>query len=314
MATSTTVTTSYAGEHKKEIISAALLSGNTLSGGGFTIKDNIVYREVIKKLSVGTSLIKNGACDFSSAGTVTYSERYVTPEEFGVSLDFCKKDFRNDWAGVEAGASVNGKFPKAVLDKILAQVTAQVAAEVEANIWHGTNATAGEVDGIVTLATADADVIDVASPAVGGITAANVIAELTKAYNAIPKALFGKPDLKMFIASDVMQAYVIALGGFGASGLGANGVEGKGPQWYNGQALNFGGVPLYMANGLNAGYMVVAQTSNLWFGTSLSSDMIDANVVDMKGSDASQNIRIALNFTYGVNYGFGSEIVLYTPA
>ena len=310
MATSTTVTTSYAGEHKKEIISAALLSGNTLSGGGFTIKDNIVYREVIKKLSVGTSLIQNGACDVSTVGSVTYSERYVTPEEFGTALDFCKKDFRNDWAGLEAGASVNGKFPKSVLDKILAQVTAQIAAEVEANIWHGTNATAGEVDGIVTLATADSDVVDVVGTTV---TAANVIAELTKVYNAIPKALFGKPDLKIFVPVNVMQAYVIALGGFGASGLGAAGIDAKGPQWYNGQALNFGGVALYMANGLNANYMLAGQTSNIWFGTSLMSDMVDANIVDLKGVDGSQNIRLTLNYTYGVNYGFGSELVLYTP-
>ena len=48
MATTTSITTTYAGEFAGEYIAAALLSGVTLSQGGVTIKPNIKFKEVIK--------------------------------------------------------------------------------------------------------------------------------------------------------------------------------------------------------------------------------------------------------------------------
>ena len=63
-----------------------------------------------------------------------------------------------------------------------------------------------------------------------------------------------------------------------------------------------------------AGYMMAAQSSNLMFGTGLLSDKNEAKVIDMADIDGSQNVRIVLRFTATVNYGIGSEIVLYTPS
>jgi hypothetical protein len=37
-------------------------------------------------------------------------------------------------------------------------------------------------------------------------------------------------------------------------------------------------------------------------------------VIDMADLDGSQNVRIVMRFTAGVQYGIGSDIVLYTPA
>ena len=110
-----------------------------------------------------------------------------------------------------------------------------------------------------------------------------------------------------------MRAYVTSLGGFGASGLGSAGFDNKGTMWYNGGALSFGGVPLFMANGLAANKIIAAQKSNLWFGTSLESDMNEVKVIDMAENDGSQNVRIVMRFTAAVQYGVGSEIVHYSP-
>ena len=51
MATTTSITTTYAGESAGEYIGAALLSGSTLQDNGISIKQNIKYKEVIKKIS-----------------------------------------------------------------------------------------------------------------------------------------------------------------------------------------------------------------------------------------------------------------------
>lgn len=90
MATTTSITTTYAGEHKNQIISAALLSGNTLANGGVTIKPNIVGKEVVRRLETD-GLIRGGTCDFTDTSTVTSTERIIQPKEFQVNLELCKK-------------------------------------------------------------------------------------------------------------------------------------------------------------------------------------------------------------------------------
>ncbi len=77
-------------------------------------------------------------------------------------------------------------------------------------------------------------------------------------------------------------------------------------------ALSFDGVKLFVANGLGDNKAVAAQKSNLFFGTGLLSDHNEVKVIDMADLDGSQNVRVVMRFTSGVQYGIGSEIVLYS--
>jgi hypothetical protein len=61
-------------------------------------------------------------------------------------------------------------------------------------------------------------------------------------------------------------------------------------------------------------YMMAAQKSNLYFGTGLLADSQEVKLIDLADLDGSQNVRVVMRFTAGVQYGIGSEIVLYTPA
>jgi hypothetical protein len=207
-------------------------------------------------------------------------------------------------------------LPKNFQDFLLAHVIAKVAEKTENTIWQGANATAGEFDGFTVLAAADADVVDVTGTTV---TAANVIAELGKIVDAIPSTIYGKEDLYIYVSQNIARAYVRALGGFGASGLGAAGTNNMGThtnnmgtQWWNNGSLSFDGVKLFVANGLPDNDAMAAQKSNLYFGTGLLSDHNEVKVIDMADIDGSQNVRIVMRYTAGVQYGLGSEIVYYT--
>ena len=313
MATTTSITTSYAGEFSGKYISAALLSASTIENGGIEVKPNIKYKEVIKKIATD-GIVKNATCDFDATSTVTLTERIIQPEEFQVNLQLCKKDFRSDWEAVQMGYSTFDTLPPSFADFLLAHVAAKVAEKTEQNIWKGATATAGEFDGFVTLATADATVLDVASPASGGVTSANVIAEMGKVVDLIPAALYGKEDLYLYVSQSVARDYVRALGGFGASGLGANGTNNMGTQWWNNGSLSFDGIKIFVCNGMANDYMMAAQKSNLYFGTGLLADSQEVKLIDLADLDGSQNVRVVMRFTAGVQYGIGSEIVLYTPA
>jgi hypothetical protein len=307
MATTTSITTTYAGEFAGKYIAAALLSGVTLDKGMIEIKPNVKYKEVIKRLATN-DIVKNATCDFDPTSTVTLDERIIQPEEFQVNLQLCKKDFRSDWEAVQMGYSVYDNLPPSFSDFLIAHVAEQVAQRIETNIWSGVNATAGQFDGFSTLFAADASVVDVVGTSV---TAANVIEEMGKVIDAIPSTIYGKEDLAIFVPQNVARAYVRALGGFGTSGLGANGVDNKGTMWYGQGDLFFDGVKINMVNGLASNKMVAAQKSNLYFGTGLMSDANEVKLLDMGDLDGSQNVRVIMRFTAGIQYGFGSEIVYY---
>ncbi len=222
MATTTSITTTYAGEKLQGFISAALLSANTIENGGVSVKPNVKHKAVIKSLATGT-LIADDTCDFTDSSSVTLAERILTPETFQVNLQLCKDDFRSDWDAISMGYSAFDSLPPSFADFLVAHVASKVAEEMETTIWSGANATAGQFDGFTTLFAADAAVIDVVGTTVDS---SNVIVEMGKVVDAIPSAIYGKEDLKLYVSKNVMKAYVRALGGFGASGLGAAGSEG----------------------------------------------------------------------------------------
>ena len=319
MATTTSITSTYAGEFAGKYISAALLSGVTLDRGGIEIKPNVKFKEVIKKLATDSNVIKDATCDFTDTATITLTERVLQPEEFQVNLELCKKDFRSDWEAVSMGYSAFDNLPPKFSDYLIGHVAGLVAEKTENNIWKGVNANAGEFDGFTTLLGADGDVIDVAAATV---TSSNVIAQLGAIVDAIPSALYGKEDLHIYVSQNIARAYIRALGGFGilqnaagsenVSDIGANGVNGQGTMWWQNGALSFDGVKLFVANGLAENRAVAAQKSNLFFGTGLLSDHNEVKLIDMADLDGSQNVRVVMRFTAGVQYGIGSEIVLYS--
>jgi len=302
------ITSTYAGEFAGKYISAALLSGATIENGGIEVKPNVKFKEVIKTVST-TGLIANATCDYTDAGTVTLNERVIQPESFQVNLTLCKSQFHSDWEAVSMGYSAFDSLPPSFSEFLIAHVAGKVAEKTEQNIWSGVDANAGEFDGLVTLATADATVIDVAGTTVN---AANVIAELGKIVDAIPSSLYGKEDLYIYVSQNIARAYVRALGGFAAAGLGANGVNAQGTQWWNNGALSFDGVKLFVANGLADNTAMAAQKSNLFFATGLMSDSQEVKVLDMSDVDGSDQVRVIMRFTAGVQYGIGADIVLYS--
>ena len=310
MATTTSITTTYAGEFAGEYIAAALLEGATISNGGITVKPNVKLKEVIKKVSTD-DIVKDATCDFDPTSTITLTERILQPEEQQVNLQLCKKDFVSDWEALSMGYSAHSNMPSQFSDFLIAHVAAKVAQRTEQSIWAGDTSTNGQFNGFSTLLAADAALPTGNEVAGTSVTAGNVITELGKIVDAIPSALYGAEDLNIYVSQNIARAYVRALGGFGSSGLGANGTNAMGTQWWNNGSLSFDGVKIFVANGLASDTAIAAEKSNLFFGTGLLSDHNEVKVIDMADLDGSQNVRVVMRFTAGVQYGIVDDIVTY---
>ena len=296
MATTTSLTTTYAGREAAGYIRAAFLSNESLAA--VTFKENIEYKQVVRKL-VDSITFANATCDFTPTGTVTLTERILTLEKFQVHRQLCKKDFLIDW---EAREEQNGNLHASLSDALIANVLAGVAARNEVLIWQGVNASAGQYDGFETLFLADGTVLDVASPE--AITSGNVIEEMGKLVLTLPTRVRRATEKPVIaVSSNVAEAYRSAILGLGG-----------GYYLYQGESvvMNWQGqYDVIECPGMSDDTMAFYQKSNLWFGTNLLDQWNTVAVLDMYQYDLSDNVRFAASFFAGVQYGFGNEIAFY---
>jgi hypothetical protein len=293
----TITNSSYSGEFAGKYLAAGLLSAKTLDEGAVSILPNIKYKAAMK-VGAFSDIVRSADCDFDdSTSTLTLTEKVLTPAELQVNLQICKKELHSDWEAAQMGFSAFDQLPPLFSDYVIARVAAEVANATETSIWSG-SAGEGSFDGLVTLAAADTDVVDVVGTT---ITAGNVIDELAKVVDAIPSGVYGKEDLTIYISQHVAKKYIAAQAALGYREL------------YNvGQTeMNFQGIKLFATGGLGDNTILASQASNLFFGTGLLDDRNEVKVIDMADLDGSQNVRVVMRYTAGVQIGVGSDVVLY---
>jgi hypothetical protein len=296
MATTTNLTTTYAGREAAGYIRAAFLSNESLSA--LTVKENIEYKQVVRRL-VDNVTFANATCDFTPTGTVNLTERILTLEKFQVQRELCKNTFLSDW---ESSSEQNGELHASLTDALIANVMAGVAARNEILIWQGVNANAGEYAGFETLFLADAAVLDVADPE--AITSANVIDEMNKLVLTLPTRVRRATEKPVIaVSSNVAEAFRTAILGLGG-----------GSYLYQGETVKMtwqGQYDIIECPGMSDDTMAFYQKSNLWFGTNLLDQWNTVAVLDMYQYDLSNNVRFSCSFFAGVQYGFGDEIAFY---
>ena len=177
------------------------------------------------------------------------------------------------------------------------------------------NGNAGEFDGFTVLMAADSDVNDAANGSETSFTSSNIVTLLSNVVDSIPNAVYGQEDLKIFVPPVAYQAYIRHLGGYGANGLGAQGYDNKGNQWYNNNAsLSFEGIEVVYTPGMPSDHICCRTKIKLILWYWAFADHNEVKVLDMADLDGSQNVRVVMRFTSGIQYGIGSDLVLLTLA
>jgi hypothetical protein len=308
----TVTSTTYSGEASAQYIAAALLSAKTLDNKYVTIMPNVKYKEVIQKLAVD-GIVQDASCDFVTSGSVTISERVITPKELQVNLQLCKQNFVASWEALQLGFSAFDEIPKSFNDYLISYVGGIVAQATEQSIWTGSAALNGQFGGFQPALSASiaagTGVIAAKSGSIvisGSVTATNVLDKMNSLVDSIPNTVYGKEDLLIYVSTDVAKDYQQALAG------GAIGANGWNNQMNVGEKpFNFNGIEIVMCPGMGASSMVAAQKSNLFFGTGLLSDYNEVKVLDMANIDGSQNYRVIMRYTAGTQIGILSDVVYY---
>jgi len=264
MATTTTVSSNYAGKDAGMIIGQAFKTIDTIEKGAVTIAENVNYKLSLRKIAYtdGTTAY---SCGFAPAGTIVLNENTIEPFKFKNDFDVCKEDFRQTWSdGIMGGGAANATAPSDIMDAIQAEVLGAIGEKLEGDIWTSSV----NFDGFLTLFAADADVNK--PTALAAVTEANVLSSYLKpALNALPIALRNK-ELVFAVSPDVAQAYSFYLSTQGIT-------YGNGNTDF---ALAFGRHTLTVLNGLPSNSVVIYEKKNLVFATGLTADHNQVAMVD----------------------------------
>jgi hypothetical protein len=303
MATTTNVSSNYAGKVAGQIIGAAFKEGSTLSLGVLTVAENVNYKFNLRKIAYADGTV-DYTCGHAPAGTITLSEKVIAPKKVKNDFDVCKEDFRQTWSEDSMGASAsNPNAPSDIMEAIQVEVLSSQAAKVDDDIWNGLDATGGEIgDGFIVQFAADGDVIKANNgiTAIGAATTeANVEANLKAALAAIPVPL-RKKDVQVLVSSNVFQAYMFYLI---SKGIAWNGTTDP-------KRAGFGGYMLIEIQGLPDDTIVCAEKANLVFATGLQGDHNQLALTDEDsiGLQTGQ-VRGKVVYNGGMGYYNGDEIV-----
>ena len=299
-----TTTSNYAGKAAGFYISAALKEAKSLDF--LTMIENIKYKSNIQKMA-GSGLVKDASCDFTDAGTLALTEAVLEPKNLQINIDLCKKTLLDSWEAAQMRAGAGAPPPASFDDYVISYMGEIIANGVETSIWGGAAATTGEFEGFMTATTGlllpaqDGTVIQ--TSASGAFDASNIIANLQTATTALAAnipAILRKEDLHIYMSPKTYSLYISAVSTLG---------------YVNAYNMNgdykpmFEGYKIAVCNGMTTNEIVIAQKSNLFFGTDLLSDATRITLMDMAALDGSDNMRLVARYSAGVQSGTGADIV-----
>lgn len=282
----------YVEQHKGELLSKAVFGFETRQY--VNLMTGVKYKEALNILATDP-VLQARTCGFDASGNVSYTQRVMTVAPYKVNMSLCEEDLRKKWMNDQLVVKAGGEvlpFEEKITDNIIKGVNKQL----ENLVWNASSAVDG-FDGLLTIADAEADVIDVSAGATDYATAIEV-------YKAIPSEVLDKAE--MFCGEDMFRSIVLEIT--------AKNLYHYDPTVDDAKTIILPGTntKLHGVNGLNnKGRILAADPENLFYGVDMADD---AESFDIWYSKDNQEFRVAIKFNAGAQVAFPDQIVLSEAA
>lgn len=282
----------------------------TVEGGHVHVKSGIMKDMTLPRIKA-TDMFQDRAATPVSKGTMTHTERKLTPSDWMLYFEFNPRDYEAYWKPFQPSKTplVFRSLAPEVQSAFLEEILKYTKNWMEIATWQGDKSTAptGDYryfDGLITKAVADSDVIDIASPVT--LTSANIQSKVAAVYNATPVAVRRSPNYKIFMSDASAELYTDAVHAQANKG---NDFTQSAPMLYKGKRIvSLTGLP---DNTIFATHSTAGRDSNLFFGVDWDiSDMENALLVD-KVANNSEMYFVKGNLKADTQIGWGQESVLY---
>ena len=300
MANATVAVGTYAGEAARPYVSAAILSADTIANGYVSVLENVHSKAVLRKFS-GAAIQANDDCAFSTpaAGQLTLGEAVLEAAALKVNEQVCNADLRATWESAQM-RSQNSGAPADFTTFVAQYVAAKVAESVEYNLWQGNFDKDGSGAGTPAYTSFNGilKAIQDASgtyktAAAGAFTAddnatTGILTHLESLTTSLPGSIQGDANAKIFMGRATANQYYRALAG--TYNL---------PFLNDGLAARYAGYDIITPAGMPEDCLVLSKADNLYFGTNLLTDHVQAAILDLQGTTGDDVTRVIMQFSAG---------------
>ena len=274
----------------------ALVGGETRKR--ISVQTGIKKDEHINYLNLTPTFQSGVGCGFTAQGEATLTQRLIETATFKVNMEFCPDTLIGKYAEyqVSINASENESLPFEAY--IMEALTNEIVKKIETTIWGGVKGS-DLIDGFLTLAKADSDVVDVV------IEGTSAYADILKVYNAMSEYTLEQGG-EIYVSPAKFRAFMQEM------------VEKNYFHYNPGNAepseflLPGSNVKVVRTPGL-AGKTEVVGTfaKNMYYGCDLENAAEDIKVWY---SDDDDLIKVAAKWNMGVQFAFPGEVVLGATA
>ena len=318
MANATVGVGTYAGEAARPYVAAAILSADSIANNYVSVLENVHSKAVLRKFS--GAAISAASCEFTtpSSGQLALGEAILNATALQVNEQVCNKDLRATWES----AQMRGQSSAAPADftTFAAQyVAAKVAENIEINLWGGNfDPTDSSLTGGGELGTSFDGlyhhIVD-ASASLGydgevagaftanDVAATGILTHLDALVANAPSAVQSDANANIYMSRKSLFLLQRAMAGFGVvSGdlaLGAAGVS-IAPEFVGAaRPTSFLGFNVVAASGCPNDTLLLCNPNQIYFGTDLLTDHINASILDLTGVTGDDVTRVIMRFSGG---------------
>ena len=294
MADMTFTTSNYAGQAAVPFVAPAILSADTVANGYCSVLENVRYKTNLRKVSGGT--VEARSCGFGTNGSLDISDVQLTLTELQVNEEICNHELAQTWAAEQMRgnyAAVPGDY-EAFLAQYLA---ARVAENVENNIWAGKyNSTDGSTSGggagtlfdsIMSAYVAGAGTNEDTS-STAAFTSATIDDKLALLVGLLPDSLIGDDQTKIYMSRKSFQLYFQYLA-----------ANDNNPVLATQMAKFYLGYEIITPAGFPDDTLFASRVDNLYFGTNVLTDHVEARFIDLRNTTGADQTRIIMLFDGG---------------
>jgi hypothetical protein len=313
-------TGSYAGEAARPYVAAAILSADTIANNYVTVLQNVHSVAQLRKFS-GVSIAAQ-TCAFTpgAANELTLASVALTTTPLQINEQVCNKDLRATWEGMQMNGQ-NSAAPADFTTYVAQYVAAKTAEAIEINLWGGkfdpTDSTlsgGGELgtafEGLWNRIVTQQASLGYDAEVAGAFTAdadatTGILTHLQDVVNNAPSDIQADANAVIYLSRKSLFLLQRAMAGTSIFQANASDTTGYAAAAYSptfvGEArpLTYMGFPIVAASGCPNDTVLFCNPNQLYFGTDLLTDHINASILNLRDVTGDDVTRVIMQFSGG---------------
>jgi len=302
-----------------EWFSEAIFGGKLIEKGRITPITGIKKSTLLNLLALDGKLLQpyKNDCAWTPDELAKLSEKLLEIKDYKINKEQCIDDLkRKRTAHMMKPGARGSELPDKLEEATMALVAQKLSLEIEEKIFTADSSVdSDDFDGVLKRLKDSTEAIKIVGEV---ITKENVLAEISKVYEAIPEDVLAKAGeiddetgeggtLFIAMAFTTLQKARMSLGGVNGKNVVVN------PNLsIIGNRVFFMGVELISVKGLGANEIIAYDSSNFILGTDLESDLESVRIGQFPAPNDNK-VFIDGYMSIGFVIPFENEVVFYSP-